>query len=121
MSYLYLHYIVVWLVYKDLCCRVYNMKCFICGSKAKIKEFDREMQELLAKAQSRTTDLKEESKAQFNQSMEELRNKKQAASEKLNELNSASGEAWKDIKSGMDSAMDELRKAFERARSHFKS
>ena len=53
--------------------------------------------------------------------MEELRNKKQAAAEKLNELNSASGKAWEDIKSGMDSAMDALGKAFDRARSHFKS
>ena len=88
---------------------------------AKIKEFDREMQELLAKAQSGATDLKEEGKAQFDQSMEELRNKKEAATKKLNEINSASGEAWKDIKSGMESAMDELSKAFDRARSHFKS
>lgn len=70
--------------------------------EAKIKEYDREMQELLAKAQSKATDLKEESKAQFNQSMEELSNKKKAAAEKLNELNSASAEAWGDIKSGMD-------------------
>lgn len=88
--------------------------------KAKMKGYDREMQELLAEAQSRATDLKEESKAQFNQSMEELHNKKRAAAEKLNELNSASGEAWEDIKSGMDSAMDELTKSFDRARSHFK-
>jgi chromosome segregation ATPase len=89
--------------------------------EAKMKEYDREMQELLAKAQSGATDLKEESKAQFDQSMEELRNKKEAAAKKLNEINSESGEAWKDIKSGMESAMDELSKAFDRARSHFKS
>jgi len=89
--------------------------------KAKMKGYDREIQELLAKAESRAADLKEESKVQFNQSMEELHNKKQAAAEKLNELNSASGEAWEDIKSGMDSALDELNKAFDRARSHFKS
>ena len=86
---------------------------------AKIKEFDREMQELLAKAKSSASDLKEAGKAKFNQSMEELHNKKQAAADKLNELNSASGEAWEDIKSGMDSAMDELSKAFDRARSNF--
>jgi spermidine/putrescine-binding protein len=89
--------------------------------KAKMKEYDREIQELLAKAESRATDLKEEGKAQFDQSMEALLNKKQTAAEKLNELNSASAEAWEDIKSGMDSALDELTKAFDRARSHFKS
>jgi len=86
-----------------------------------MKEYDREMQELLAKAQSGATDLKEESKTQFDEKMKEFRDKKQAAADKLDELNSASGEAWKDIKSGMESAMDELSKAFDRARSHFKS
>lgn len=88
---------------------------------AKIKEFDREMQELLAKTKSSTIEMKDESKAKVDQSLEELRNKKQAATEKLNELKSSSSEAWEEIKSGMDSAMDELNKAFDRARSDFKS
>lgn len=88
---------------------------------AKIKEIDREMQELLAKTKSRAIEMKDESKAKVDQSLEELRNKKQTATEKLNELKSSSSEAWEEIKSGMDSAMDELNKAFDRARSEFKS
>jgi len=42
--------------------------------EAKLEELDKEMQELQAKAKSSATELKEESKAKFNQSMEELRN-----------------------------------------------
>lgn len=88
---------------------------------AKIKEFDREMQELLAKTKSSAIEMKDESKEKVNQSLEELRKKKQAAAEKLNELKSSSNEAWEEIKSGMDSAIDELNKAFDRARSDFGS
>jgi hypothetical protein len=39
--------------------------------------------------------------------------------ERLNEFRTANGKAWDDIKAGMDSAMDELDQAFDRARSHF--
>ena len=89
--------------------------------EARLQELDSEIQQLQAKAQSSATELKEKSKAEFNQSMEDLRNKQQVATEKLNELKSASGQAWEDIKGGVNSAMDELGKAYDRARSHFKS
>jgi hypothetical protein len=53
--------------------------------------------------------------------MEELRKKKQKFTEKLEDFKSASGQAWDDIKSGTDSAMNEMGKAFEQASSHFES
>lgn len=89
--------------------------------KAKLQKINGEIQQLQSKAQSRATELKEKGKAEFAQAMEGLHKKKQAAAEKLNELNSASGKAWEDMKSGMDEAMDELIKAYDRARSHFGS
>jgi len=89
--------------------------------EAKLQELDREIQDLQTKAQSNAAELKEKSKEEFNQTMEELRNKQQAATEKLDQLKSASGKAWEDTKAGVDSAFDELSKAFDRARSHFKS
>jgi len=87
--------------------------------EAKLQALDREINELQTMAQSKATGLKEESKAEFNQTIEELRNKKQAAAEQLDKLKSASGKAWEDIKAGVDSAMDDLSAAFDRARSHF--
>jgi biopolymer transport protein ExbD len=87
--------------------------------EARLQELDREIRELQAGAQSKATALKEESKAQFDQALEELRNKQQAAADKLDKLKSSSGKAWEDMKSGMDSAMGDLSKAFDKARSHF--
>lgn len=87
---------------------------------ARLEEFDKEIQELQNNVTSKAAMLKEESKAKFNQSMETLAEKKQAAIKKLDELKTASGESWEDIKVGVDSAMDELGKAFEQASSHFK-
>ena len=87
--------------------------------EAKMDDLDREIQKLQDKAQSKATELKEESRAELNQSMETLRNKKQAAAQQLAELKSASSNAWHDIKVGEDSAIDELNQAFKQARSHF--
>jgi septation ring formation regulator EzrA len=89
--------------------------------EAKLQDFDREIQSLQDKVKSGASALKEDSIAKFNQSMEELSKKKQAVAEKLNELKSESGKAWEDTKSGVDNAMDELGKAYDRARSHFGS
>jgi len=87
--------------------------------QARIDKIEKEIQEVQAKAQSKATELKEDSKAKFDQSMAELRSKKQAAADKLAELKSSSDKAWNDIKIGMDSAMDELSQALDKARSHF--
>ena len=87
--------------------------------EARLQEIDRQIKDLQTKAQSKVTDLKEESKVQFSQTLEELHNKKQAAADKLAKLESASGKAWEKMKTSVDSAMDDLSKAFDRARSHF--
>jgi TolA-binding protein len=86
---------------------------------AKLEELENKIKELQNKAESKTSGLKEESKAKFNQSMEALNKEKQEAAEKLEELKSASGETWNDIKSGADSAMDQLSKTYEKVRSDF--
>jgi TolA-binding protein len=94
---------------------------YLMQMRAKLDEFNKEIQELQSKAASNAIGLKEASKEELNQSMKELAEKKKAAAEKIDELKNASGDAWDDIKTGADSAMDELSKALERARSDFKS
>jgi len=89
--------------------------------EAKLEEFDKEMKEFQAKVESRAAELKEESKAEFNQSMEALGKKKQAADEKIEELKSAGSDAWDDLKVGVDSAMDELARTLDRVRSYFEN
>jgi TolA-binding protein len=87
--------------------------------KAKMEDLDRQIQELQAKAESKASEVKTQSQAEFNQAMEELRSKKKAAEAKYESLKSASAEAWNDMRSGMDSAMDEMSAAFKRARASF--
>jgi hypothetical protein len=93
---------------------------FMRRAEAKMEEYNRQMEELTAKAQSGATELSEQSKAELNQDIEELRKKKQEFAEKLDDLKSASGQAWDDIKSGTESAMDELGQAINQASSRFK-
>jgi hypothetical protein len=50
---------------------------FMRRAEAKMEEYTRQMEELMAKALSGATELKEESKAEFKQDMEELCKKKQ--------------------------------------------
>lgn len=71
------------------------------------------------KAESKASEVKTQSQTEFNQAMEELRSKKQAAEAKYESLKSASAEAWNDMRSGMDSAMGEMNAAFKRARASF--
>ena len=52
---------------------------------------------------------------------EALRPKLKLAQERLQELRQTSGEAWKDLKPGIERAWDELQKSFNQAASHFKN
>jgi hypothetical protein len=38
----------------------------------------------------------------------------------MKELSRSSGDAWKDVKKGMESAFTEMKSAFKKASSHFK-
>jgi len=52
--------------------------------------------------------------------MDQLRKRRDAIFKKLEELRSTSGKAWEDLKSGLDTAMDEIEKAYQQALSRFK-
>jgi hypothetical protein len=52
--------------------------------------------------------------------MADLDKKREAAHLRLEKLKNSSQEAWVDMKLGIDSAMDDLENAYQRAASHFK-
>jgi hypothetical protein len=56
---------------------------------------------------------------EFKQELNELQNKKDTAYDKLNKLKAESGEAWADLKTGVDKAMSDLKNALESAASHY--
>ncbi len=52
--------------------------------------------------------------------MDDLKAKTGVAEQKLRDLRSAGAEAWRDTKQGLDKAMDELQKAYDKAMSGLK-
>jgi hypothetical protein len=62
---------------------------------------------------------KDEARADMSRQMDELREMQKNIQEKLKEMKIASGKAWHDAQNGAQSAMDELQKAYERARLRF--
>ncbi|WP_347275718.1 hypothetical protein [Candidatus Kuenenia sp.] len=62
----------------------------------------------------------EETRAEYNEIIEELRKKQEEAQRKLNDIKSKSVDEWKDYKSGMDAALENLKNSYNDAVSHFK-
>lgn len=82
---------------------------------AKLEQFDKELEELRAGAET----IKEKSKTELNETVAALKQKQQAVRNKLEKLRSASGKAWEDAKSGVEAAMEDLEKAYKQAISRF--
>jgi uncharacterized protein HemX len=62
---------------------------------------------------------KAEAKADMSRQMDELREMQKKVQIKLKEMKIASGKAWQDAKDGAQSTMDDLQKAYEKARARF--
>ena len=84
--------------------------------EATLSELNDKIKDLQSKAEQAGTD----TKAKYNEIIEELRKKQEEAQSKLNDIKSKSVDAWKDNKSGMDAALENLKKSYNDAVSHFK-
>ena len=62
---------------------------------------------------------KEEAKTDMSRQMVELREMQKKVQKKLQEMKIASGKAWQDAKEGAQITMDDLQKAYEKARARF--
>jgi flagellar motility protein MotE (MotC chaperone) len=84
--------------------------------EAQLKELDREIANLKERAvkQSKAT------RKDLDQSLTELEVKREVLRVKLEKLRNESEAAWKDMKPGIEAAMDDLEAAYRRAASHFK-
>ena len=81
-----------------------------------LDDYKKKIRELDAKAAT----IKEESKAQFAKEMEKLKAQEQELAKKLTALKSDTGAAWKDMTLGLDNSLNELKKSYDQAASHFK-
>jgi predicted RNase H-like nuclease (RuvC/YqgF family) len=83
--------------------------------ETKLDEYGKEIDQLQAKAEK----LEGDAKAKVEQQLTALRQKRDAVAEKVKELGSSSGNAWEQLKSGIDAAMEELANAYKKVVAEF--
>ena len=81
-------------------------------------ELDR-MQQQIDHLRTKADHAKTEAQVDLNKTIAELQRRKDAAGKELQELESASEKAWGNLKSGLNTAMEDLEKSYKRALSHF--
>ena len=81
----------------------------------KMAQYSRKFSELEAKLAL----MNEQAKADLAEEMENLNQKKTEMGLKVRELQAVSGEAYKDLKDGLDRAIDEMDKAYDQALKRF--
>jgi TolA-binding protein len=84
--------------------------------EANLRDLDRQIGALKAKIAKEN----EVERRHLDQQMAELERKREVAHQKLEKLETSSQEAWGDMKTGIDAAMEDLQSAYERAAADFK-
>ena len=90
-------------------------KAYIEKLEAQLEEWDAKID--LLKAKSKKT--KAEAKIEYCNKIETLQHKYKEMQTKLYNLKTATGEAWEDIKTGVEKAVDELKDTFDKVLSKF--
>jgi TolA-binding protein len=93
--------------------------------EAKLRELDREIDALTSRikeesSEDRTKARQQEYRIKVQQQMAELRRKRDTTQRQLDRLQNSSQDAWKDMKVGIDAALQDLQAAYDRAASDFK-
>jgi len=68
--------------------------------------------------QEKVSDASTSTRMELQRSVLELEKKKEAAREKLDELRTATGVKWNGVKTGLNTALDELRISYRKALAH---
>ncbi len=73
-----------------------------------------EVNQKLSTVTSRASDVKEDSRSEFNRQLEELQKRRELASRKLAELRAASGQDWERLKAETYAAIGDLDRMYDR-------
>jgi len=92
-----------------------QMQSFREQTETRLAEYQKEIDQLQATAEK----LGGDAKAKAEQQLTALRQKWDEVSEKLKDLSSSSGNAWEQVKSGIDAAMEDLGNAYKKAAAEF--
>ena len=83
--------------------------------KAKLDEWNADIAKLEAKARQKEAEARED----YQQRVDELKAKRETVEADLDRMRKAGEDAWKDLKSGIDSAANALGEALQSASSRF--
>jgi len=92
-----------------------QMQAFREQTETRLAEYKKEIDSLQAKAEK----LGGDAKAKAEQQLTALRQKQDEVYEKLKELSSSRGNAWAQLKSGIDAAMEDFGNAYKKAAAEF--
>jgi hypothetical protein len=92
-----------------------QMQAFREQTDSRLAEYQKEIDKLQAKAEK----LEGDAKVKAEQQLTALRQKRAEVSEKLKDLSSSGENAWERLKSGIDSAMEDLGNAYKKAAAEF--
>jgi hypothetical protein len=84
--------------------------------EAQLAEWEAIINEYMRKAETATA----EAKLKYQEQIDSLREQHAETLQRLHALQNISGEAWEDLRAGMESAWHELKQAFEKAAKKFK-
>lgn len=91
-------------------------EAYIQKLKAKIDEWNADLDKLGAQAEQ----AQGETKIKYQRQMEELREKRRDLEKKIENLKEASESAWEDLKEGVERSWETWKESFSRARTEFK-
>jgi uncharacterized coiled-coil DUF342 family protein len=89
---------------------------FVQKIKARIDEWNAEIDRLKAKAEQAEAD----ARIEYHDEIQELKNYRDDARKKLDKLQNAGEGAWEDLKAGVEMAFDAMNQAVSSARNRFK-
>ena len=92
-----------------------QMQAFREQTEIKLDEYKEEIAKLQAKAEKMGGD----AKAKADEQLTALDQKREVLAEKLKELSSSSGNAWEQLKKGIDAALEDLGNAYKKAAVEF--
>ena len=92
-----------------------QMQAFREQTEIKLNEYKEEIAKLQAKAEKMGGD----AKAKADEQLTALDQKREVLAEKLKELSSSSGNAWEQLKTGIDAALEDLGNAYKKAAAEF--
>jgi len=96
-----------------------NREKFLASTEAKLKECGQKIADLDAKLG--TLAYEYDAKAEGTKALDALREKRTQLGQQLEKLRQCSEEAWQDAKASVESAVAEVDKAYENAKSRFKN